>query len=62
MIGVIIFGLISLPLIATMIIGTFLPPRSLKVSSMFTSVFLLLVVCMVAAFFVLTWIFGQIIP
>jgi len=62
MIGVVIFGLISIPLVATMIIGTFLPPRSFKVSLMFTSVFLMLVVVMVVCFFLLTWVFGQIIP
>ena len=62
MIGAIIFGLISIPLVATMIIGTSLPPRSFKVSLMFTSVFLLLVIAMVVCFFLFTWGFGQIIP
>ncbi len=62
MIGLVIFGLILLPLVATAIMSVLTPPRAFKVAGMFTSVFIAQLIIMVVCFSVLCWIFSLIIP
>ncbi len=58
MIGLIIAGLILVPLLAMMMVSVITSPRSVKVAGMFTTVFLLQIVIMIVCFTALGWIFG----
>ncbi len=62
MIGLIIMGLILVPLFALMIASVLDPPRSPRVAMIFTTVFLLQVVAMIIGFIVLTFILGFVVP
>ncbi len=60
--GLIILGLITLPLFALMLACVFDPPRPHRVAAMFTGVFLLQVVAMIAGFIVLALVLRFVVP
>lgn len=62
MIGLIIIALILLPLIAMMVIDMVIPPRSPKVTVMFTSALVLQIVVMLICFTALGYFFSLVIP
>jgi len=62
MIGLIVIGLILVPLFALMISSVLDAPRSPRVAAMFTSVFLLQIIAMLIGFVVLAYILGFIVP
>ena len=62
MIGLLIMGLILVPLFALMIASVLESPRSFKVASMFTSVFILQIVAIVIGMIILAELLGFIVP
>ncbi|MFC1874234.1 hypothetical protein ACFLYX_02915 [Chloroflexota bacterium] len=62
MIGLVIMGMILVPLFALMVASVFDPPRSFRVAGMFTTVFLLQIVVMLMLFAVIGWILSFIVP
>ena len=62
MIGLIILGLIIVPLFVLMIASVIESPRSPRVAVMFTAVFLLQVAAMIAGFIALAFVLGFIVP
>ena len=61
-IGYVVFGVIMIPLVGAMIIGTFTKPRKFIVSVQFTFVLILAILFMIAVFAVFGWILGYLIP
>ena len=62
MIGLVIMGLILVPLFVLMIASAFGRQGSPKVAAMFTGSFLLLIIAMVIGMFVFAFIMGLIVP
>ena len=62
MIGLIILGLIIVPLFVLMIASVIATPGSFRVAVMFTTVFLLQIVAMMMGFAVFAYVLGFIVP
>lgn len=62
MIGLVIMGLILVPLFALMVASVLDPPRSPRVAVIFTTVFLLQIAAMIIGFIVITFILGFVVP
>ncbi len=62
MIGLVIMGLILVPLFALMVASAFGPQRSPRVTAMFTGSVLLLIIAMIAGMAVFAFILGFIVP
>ncbi|MFC2038402.1 hypothetical protein ACFLUG_01340 [Chloroflexota bacterium] len=62
MIGWVVIGLITVPLVAMLAASVLIPPRSPRAALHFTTAMVLQVVAMLIAFIIFGWLLGFIVP